>query len=90
MLTRAIAKEEKLGDTKPDDDLLNMEGMDQALAYELAGRGIVSMEDLAEQSIDELLDIEDLDRDRAGKLIMTARIPWFAAEQQSNEGVTDA
>ncbi len=69
-----------------------MDGMDQALAYELAGRGIVSMEDLAEQSIDELLDIEELDRDRdrAGKLIMTARIPWFAAEQQNNEGVTDA
>ncbi len=90
MLTRAIAKEETLGEAKPDDDLLKMEGMDQALAYELAGRGIVSMEDLAEQSIDELQDIEDLDRDRAGKLIMTARIPWFEAEQQRIEGVTDA
>ena len=90
MMTRAIAKEEKLGDAKPADDLLNMDGMDEALAYELAGHGIVTMEDLAEQSVHELLDIEDLDQETAGKLIMTARIPWFEAEQQLNEDVTDA
>ena len=58
MLTRAIVKEEKLGDVTPADDLLTMEGMDEALAYELASRGVVTMEDLAEQSIDELLDID--------------------------------
>lgn len=90
MMTRAIAKEEKLGDAKPADDLLNMDGMNEALAYELAGHDIVTMEDLAEQSVHELLDIEDLDEETAGKLIMTARIPWFEAEQQLNEDVTDA
>ena len=83
MLTRAIVKEEKLGDVTPADDLLTMEGMDEALAYELASRGVVTMEDLAEQSIDELLEIDGLDKERAGKLIMTARIPWFAAEENS-------
>jgi transcription termination/antitermination protein NusA len=83
MLTRAIVKEEKLGDVTPADDLLTMEGMDEALAYELASRGVVTMEDLAEQSIDELLDIDGLDKERAGKLIMTARIPWFATEENS-------
>jgi N utilization substance protein A len=36
------------------------------------------MEDLAEQSIDELLEIEGMDEERAGALIMTARAPWFA------------
>ena len=81
MLTRAIANEEKLVDVKPAADLLEMEGMDDALAYELAGRGVVTMEDLAESSVDELLEIEGLDKARAGELIMTARIPWFATEE---------
>ncbi|MCG8380084.1 MAG: helix-hairpin-helix domain-containing protein, partial [Proteobacteria bacterium] len=88
MLTRAIAKEEKLGDAKPAEDLLTMEGMDEALAYELASRGVVTMEDLAEQSVDELLDIPDIDKERAGQLIMTARIPWFEAEESNSEGVS--
>ena len=91
MLTRAIAKEEKLGAVKPADDLLQMEGMDEALAFELAAHGVVSMEDLAEQSVDELLDIPGLAREHAGRLIMTARIPWFEAAEEtsattSNEG----
>ena len=78
LLTRAIAKEEVLGDVEPAEDLLTMEGMDRKLAYQLASRGVVSMEDLAEQSIDELLEIEGMDEERAGALIMTARAPWFA------------
>lgn len=83
ILTHAIANEEKLGDAKPDNDLLTMEGMDEQLAYELAGRGVVTVENLAEQSVDELLDIQGLDKDRAGELIMTARQPWFEAEKMS-------
>ncbi|MGD8956343.1 MAG: transcription termination factor NusA [Chromatiaceae bacterium] len=78
LLTRAIAKEEVLGDVEPAEDLLTMEGMDRKLAYQLASRGVVSMEDLAEQSIDELLEVEGMDEERAGALIMTARAPWFA------------
>ncbi|MGB5495618.1 MAG: transcription termination factor NusA, partial [Sedimenticolaceae bacterium] len=78
LLTRAIAKEEVLGDVEPAEDLLTMEGMDRKLAYQLASRGVVSMEDLAEQSIDELLEVEGMDEERAGVLIMTARAPWFA------------
>ncbi len=78
LLTRAIAKEEVLGDVEPAEDLLTMEGMDRKLAYQLASRGVVSMEDLAEQSVDELLEIEGMDEERAGVLIMTARAPWFA------------
>jgi N utilization substance protein A len=77
LLTRAIAKEEVLGDVEPAEDLLGMDGMDRALAYQLASRGVVTMEDLAEQSIDELLEIEGMEEERAGQLIMTARAPWF-------------
>ncbi|MFT5481902.1 MAG: N utilization substance protein A [Halieaceae bacterium] len=85
LLTQAIASEEKLGVNEPQEDLLNMEGMDKHLAYILASRNIVTMEDLAEQSIEDLIDIEDLDKERAGELIMTARAPWFA-EEESEQG----
>jgi len=77
LLTQAIASEEGLSSANLEADLLNMEGMDDVLALALAGKGIVSMEDLAEQAIDELMDIEGMDEERAGKLIMTARAPWF-------------
>ena len=80
LLTQAIMKEENIGDAEPAADLLEMDGMDKDLAYELAGRGVITMEDLAEQAVDELLDIDGLDKERAGALIMTARAPWFAEE----------
>ena len=56
--------------------------MDEDLAFTLAGKGIVTMEDLAEQAIDDLMEIDGMDEERAGKLIMTARAPWFAEEEQ--------
>jgi len=78
-LTRALVSEEKLeSDQAPAEDLLNMEGMDRATAYALAKKGIVTMDDLAEQAVDDILDIEGVDEERAGQLIMTARAPWFA------------
>jgi N utilization substance protein A len=55
-----------------------MEGMDKELAVVLASRGIVTMEDLAEQAMDDLLGIDGLDEERAAALIMKAREPWFA------------
>jgi N utilization substance protein A len=82
LLTQAIIKEEKIGAAEPAEDLLEMEGMDRELAFELAGRGIITMEDLAEQAIDDLMEINGMDEARAGALIMTARAPWFAEEAQ--------
>jgi len=82
LLLRAIADEEKLSDTEPAEDLLNMEGMNKELAFVLASKGIVTMNDLAEQSVDELMEIGDVDEKQAGELIMTARAPWFSEEQQ--------
>lgn len=82
LLTYALASEEELANAEPAEDLLTMEGMDQTLAYKLAASGIVTMEDLAEQSVDDLLDIENLDPERAGQLIMAARAPWFAEESR--------
>jgi len=77
LLTKAIATEEILADIHPADDLLALEGMSSELAVELAQRGVVTREDLAEQSVDDLLDIGGIDADRAGKLIMAARAHWF-------------
>ncbi len=78
LLTQALANEEKSADQQPAEDLLTMEGMDDVLANTLAARGVVNMEDLAEQSIDELMEIDGMDEERAGALIMKAREPWFA------------
>ena len=77
LLTQAIASEEDISSANIADDLLNMEGMDDNLALELAKKGILNMEDLAEQSVDELMDIELMSEEKAGKLIMEARAPWF-------------
>jgi len=83
LLTKAIASEEALGDVTPADDLLNMEGMDRQLAYKLASNEVVTMEDLAELAIPELLDIEpELSEDDAAALILKAREPWFAEAEE--------
>lgn len=82
LLTQAIASEEQLGENEPAEDLLTMDGMDKHLAYILASREIITMEDLAEQALDDLMDIPDMTEERAGELIMTARAPWFAEESE--------
>jgi len=80
LTTMELASEEELDAVEPAQDLLEMEGMDKHLAYVLAKSGVVTMEDLAEQAIDDLIDIEEMDVERAGALIMTARAPWFAED----------
>ena len=78
LLTKAIASEELLGDQQPASDLLTMEGMERNLAFRLASHGIVTMEDLAELAVADLLEIEEeIGEVLAGELIMTARAPWF-------------
>ncbi|HHB13137.1 MAG TPA: transcription termination/antitermination protein NusA [Chromatiales bacterium] len=84
LLTQAIASEEQLGGTAPAEDLLNMEGMDEALANRLATHGVTTMEDLAELSVDELVELGGIDAERAGELIMTARAPWFEEAAQKD------
>lgn len=81
LTTLALAQEESLGDNKPADDLLNLEGLDRAIAFKLAARGVCTLEDLAEQGVDDLADIEGLTDEKAGELIMAARnICWFGDE----------
>lgn len=77
LLTRALASEEQLSNVEPAEDLLTMEGMDPALAYKLTAKSIMTMEDLAEQAVDDLMDVDGMDEKKAAALIMTARAPWF-------------
>jgi N utilization substance protein A len=75
--------EEELDQVAPAEDLLKMEGINKGLAYQLASKGVITMEDLAELSVDELSEITGLDSVIGGELIMTARAPWFEGEQPS-------
>ncbi len=82
LTTLELASEEALENAEPAEDLLSMDGMDTRLAYKLAAAGIITMEDLAEQAIDDLLEIDEMSEERAGELIMAARAPWFAEESE--------
>jgi N utilization substance protein A len=82
LLTRAITLEEKIDMAEPAEDLLGMVEMDEHTARLLASHGIKTMEELADQSVDDLAAIEGLDEERARILIMAARAPWFADQSQ--------
>ncbi len=85
LLTKAIASEEAFGDAKPADDLLEMRSMTRELAFQLANNEVVTMEDLAELAVPELLDIvHHLSEDEAAQLIMIAREPWFAEAEEAD------
>ena len=78
LLIQAITDEERLKGARPAADLVNLDGMEPSLAMELASRGVTSLEELAEQATDDLLEITELGAERAGELIMKARnICWF-------------
>ena len=77
LTTKELADEATRITEEPHEDLLSMEGMTTKLAYDLAAIGVVSMEDLAEQAIDDLMEIDSMTEELAGEIIMTARAPWF-------------
>jgi N utilization substance protein A len=76
LLTRAIVSEEQLGETKLSTELLTIKGMDDQLANALILQGILKVDDLAQLSIEELMALENIDAERAAKLIMAARESW--------------
>jgi N utilization substance protein A len=81
LLIKAIASEEKIETSEPSSELLELDGMDDKLAHEMAAKGIVTLDDLAEQAIDDIIEFTGMDEDRAGKLIMKARESWFAEDK---------
>ena len=75
LLTEAIVAEEQLEGVA--EDLLALEGIDKPLAAKLANHGVKTRDDLADLAIDELVEMTDIDADRAKQLITTARAHWF-------------
>lgn len=80
LLTQLILAEEKLEESKPANDLLKLKGMTDKLAFGLAGKEIVTRDDLADLATDELMEITDLTEEQAGEMIMQARQYWFEEE----------
>ncbi|MEJ6474534.1 transcription termination factor NusA [Pseudoalteromonas piscicida] len=81
LTTKALRDEESLENAEPAEDLLALEGLERHTAYVFASKGIVTLEDLAEQGIDDLVEISELSEEQAGELIMAARnICWFSEE----------
>ena len=62
------------------EDLISLEGVNMDLALELKQKGIKTRNDLAEQSVNELTELVDMDEKKAGELIMKAREHWFNEE----------
>ncbi|PPI88609.1 transcription termination/antitermination protein NusA [Candidatus Pantoea edessiphila] len=78
LTTLELAKEESIVVHKPNKDLLSLKGLNRSLVFQLSLKGISTLESLAEQSVDDLIDIEELNKTKAGALIMAARnICWF-------------
>ena len=75
LLTEAIVAEEQIVDVA--EDLLGLEEMDKALAGRLAANGIKTRDDLADLAVDELVEMTDIDAERATRLITAARAHWF-------------
>ncbi|MBP7259392.1 transcription termination factor NusA [Uruburuella suis] len=78
ILTLAIASEEKLEDVA--EDMKNLDGIDQEMLRDLAQAGITTRDDLAELSVDELIEITGVSDEEAKKVILAARAHWFTEE----------
>ena len=85
LLIREIASEEGVSSGAPAEDLLLLDGMDTELAKELASKGVTTREALADLSVDDFTEIVDIEPERAGTLIMTARAIWFEREEAAGE-----
>ena len=75
ILTIAIAAEEKLGEVS--DDMRSLEGVDADMLLKLAEADITTRDDLAELSVDELIEITGVNEETAKAVILTAREHWF-------------
>jgi N utilization substance protein A len=81
LTTRALASEESLEGSQPSAALLDLQGMETHTAYVLASKGVVTLDDLAELGVDDLIEIEKMAEEKAAALIMAARnIVWFSEQ----------
>lgn len=77
LLNQVLVSEEVLEGVELVEDFLNMEGMDCGLVFKLVGMGVCIMEDLVEQFVGDLFEIEGMDEECVGQLIMVVCVFWF-------------
>ena len=65
ILTITIAAEEKLGEVS--EDMRNLDGVDSDMLRKLAETGVTQRDDLAELSVDELVEITGVDEKKPKK-----------------------
>lgn len=80
LLTQALSTQQA-----HDESLMSMGGMTPELLNALKDLGVTTVDELAEQSIDELLPISGMTEEKAGALIMNARASWFTDTNSSEE-----
>ncbi len=84
LLIEAISTEEELDKQGPKEDLLSLKSVNDELGYALARAGIYNKEKLADQSVDEIIEIEGINEELAGIIIMEAREDWFKNDQNND------
>lgn len=80
LLQTELAAEEKLNSIA--DDLRNLDGLDDDMLRDLVDANITNRDDLAELSIDELIEITGVSKEEAEQVILTARAHWFADDAE--------
>ncbi len=78
VLKAALEAEEKL--SHASEDLKNLEGLDDEMLRDLVDANINNRDDLAELSVDELIEITGVSKDEAEQVILAARAHWFAED----------
>lgn len=76
LLKQAFA-EESDPEVEMQTPVAEMENVSAELAEKLEANEVYTQQDVAELSVDELMEIGDLAQDEAAALILTAREPWF-------------
>ena len=80
LLQTELEAEEKLNSIA--DDLRNLDGLDDDMLRDLVDANITTRDDLAELSIDELIEITGVSKEEAEQVILTARAHWFADDAE--------
>lgn len=78
ILKTELAVAEKLDNI--DEDLKTLDGVDEDMLRDLADADITNRDDLAELSIDELIEITGVSKEEAEQVILAARAHWFTEE----------
>ena len=78
---RALERlEQKQNEIDKENSLSSIPELSDDKVETLKKHEVLNREDLADLSVDELLEMIELDKEEAGKIIMDARKPWFSEE----------